>query len=197
MPVIDLLRHGTTEQPEVLAGRTDVALSAEGWREVERQIAGETWTRIVSSPLLRARAAAERIGLASGLAVEIDDDWREIDLGDWDGQTFAALRSEPRIAALLDRFYADPESAAPPGGETWHDLASRVRRALGRLAASPERALVLAHGGSIRTALSLATNIPMSALWALRIDPATRVGLRLEVDATRGLWGEIVEVRQP
>jgi alpha-ribazole phosphatase len=57
--------------------------------------------------------------------------------------------------------------------------------------------LVVAHAGPIRTALSLATGIGMAALWALRIDPATRVRLHLSRDAERGMWGEIVDIEQP
>jgi alpha-ribazole phosphatase len=197
MPLIDLLRHGATERPVILAGRTDHALSPEGWRQFERQTEGKTWSRIVASPLRRAREAAERLGQQRAIAVEIDLDWREIDLGDWEGRTFADLKADAGAAALLAEFYRDPERAAPPNGETWVSLAARVRAALGRLAESADDVLVVAHGGSIRTALTLATNIPVKALWALTIEPATRVTLRLERDGARGLWGEIVEVRQP
>ncbi len=197
MPLIDLLRHGITERPDILAGRTDHALSPLGWRQFERQTAGRTWGRIVASPLRRAREAAERLGQARGTAVEIDGGWREIDLGDWDGKTLAELSADGDTAALLAEFYNDPERAAPPNGETWESLAARVRMALARLAESADDVLVVAHGGSIRTALALATSIPIKALWALRIEPATCVTLRLERDKTLGLWGEIVEVRQP
>ena len=36
MMLIDLLRHGETETPGRLLGRTDPALSEAGWRQVER-----------------------------------------------------------------------------------------------------------------------------------------------------------------
>lgn len=195
--MIDLLRHGETECTGVLAGRTDHALSEVGWGQFERQTAGGTWPLIVTSPLKRARAAAERLGEERGIAVEIDPDWREIDLGDWDGKPLAELRADARAAALIAQFYRDPTTAEPPNGEGWPSLANRVGAALTRLAENPGDVLVVAHAGSIRAALSLACNIPMAALWALKIDPATRVRLRLGRHPKHRLWGEIIEVAQP
>ena len=89
MTIVDFLRHGATETPHVLSGRTDCALSEEGWRQFERQTAGGAWDAIISSPLRRAREAAEKLGAARGIAVEVDEAWREIDLGDWEGKTLA------------------------------------------------------------------------------------------------------------
>jgi alpha-ribazole phosphatase len=197
MPVIDFLRHGATEQPGHLAGRTDIALSEEGWRQFERQTAKGTWSAVVTSPLKRARDAAERLGNGRGVRVEIDPDWSEIDLGDWDGRALAELRADAATAALLAKFYRDPTTAEPPNGESFAVLSARVGRALGRLADQESNALVVAHAGSIRTALSLATGIPMSALWAIRIEPATRVRVGIARHPEHGVWGEIIEVEQP
>jgi alpha-ribazole phosphatase len=197
MPVIDFLRHGVTERPGDLAGRTDIALSEEGWRQFERQTATRAWPAVVTSPLKRAREAAERLGKERGIRVEIDPDWREIDLGDWDGKALAELRADAATAALLAKFHRDPTTAEPPNGESFGSLSARIACALGRLADWESDALVVAHAGSIRTALSLATNIPLAALWALRIEPATRVRVHLARHPQHGLWGEIVEVEQP
>ena len=197
MPLIDLLRHGATDRPGHLIGRTDCGLSEEGWRQFERQTEDGIWPLIVASPLRRAREAAERLGQLRGIGVEIDPDWSEIDLGDWDGKPLAELRADARAAALLAQFHRDPTSAEPPNGESWASLSSRVRQALERLVEKREPVLVVAHAGSIRTALSLATGIAMASLWALRIEPATRVRLNLERHPEHGLWGEIIEIEQP
>jgi alpha-ribazole phosphatase len=197
MPVIDFLRHGVTERPGDLAGRTDIALSEEGWRQFERQTATRAWPAVVTSPLKRAREAAERLGKERGIRVEIDPDWREIDLGDWDGRALAELRADSAVAGLLAKFYRDPTTAEPPNGEGFGALSVRVGRALGRLADRESDALVVAHAGSIRTALSLATGIPLSTLWAIRIEPATRIKVQLARHPEHGIWGEIIEVAQP
>ncbi len=107
MTIVDLLRHGETERPDVLAGRTDLALSDAGWRQFERQTANGGWDAIVSSPLKRAREAAERLSTAQGFALDIDPDWQEIDFGDWDGQR--ASRSSRRSGR---RRSASPTSCA-------------------------------------------------------------------------------------
>jgi len=197
MPVIDFLRHGVTERPGVLAGKTDIALAEEGWRQFEGQTAGRAWPAVIASPLRRARDAAERLALERGIGIEIDPDWREIDLGDWDGRVLAELRADSAVAGLLAKFYRDPTTAEPPNGESFGALSARVARALGRLADRESDALVVAHAGSIRTALSLATSIPLSALWAIRIEPATRIKVQLARHPEHGIWGEIIEVAQP
>ena len=62
MAVIDFLRHGATEAPGHLAGRTDVALSEEGWRQFERQTAALSWQTIGRALSTGGVAWRERIG---------------------------------------------------------------------------------------------------------------------------------------
>ena len=62
MMLIDLLRHGETETPGRLLGRTDPALSEAGWRQVERQTTNRNWDLIIASPRLRACADCRRHG---------------------------------------------------------------------------------------------------------------------------------------
>lgn len=197
MTMIDLLRHGATERPGDLVGRTDCLLSEEGWRQVARQTHGRNWSAIVTSPLRRAREAAERLGAERAIPVRIDADWSEIDLGDWDGRPLAELRADATAGPQLASFYREPTRTAPPNGEAWLSFVGRVAAALGRLEAEEGPTLVVAHAGPIRAALALATGVPIGSLWALRIDPATRVRLRLERHPEHGLWGEIVEIEQP
>lgn len=197
MPIVDFLRHGETVRPGALLGRTDAPLSEKGWSQIERQAAGRTWDAILTSPLIRARAAAERLAGARALTLEIAPDWTEIDFGSWDGHDFAALRADEKTAAMLQALYADPESLAAPGGETYTDVKERVARAVHDLTARDGRLLVMAHGGTIRTALSLALDIPLAKLWSLRIDCGTRVTVTLGHHAEHGLWGEVTEIAQP
>ena len=197
MTIVDLLRHGETERPDVFAGRTDLSLSDAGWGEFERQTAGGSWEAVVSSPLKRAREAAERLSTAQGFALDIDPDWQEIDLGDWDGQVLTELKRDPATAQRLAEIMRDPTLLAAPNGETFDQVKARVSSALGRLVERPGPVLVVAHAGTIRTAISLACNVPMAALWSLRIGYGTLVRLNIGRHEAHGLWGEIVEVRQP
>ena len=49
MPVLDLIRHGEVEARGLLLGRTDMALSVNGWAQFEKQTANRRWSAITSS----------------------------------------------------------------------------------------------------------------------------------------------------
>ena len=74
-----------------------------------------------------------------------------------------------------------------------------MARALDRAVdeANQKPALIVTHAGPMRTALALARNIALESLWAIRIDPATRITLRTGRGDGGALWGEIVEIVQP
>lgn len=196
---IDLIRHGATDMEGTLLGRTDAAVSEAAWPDLLRQTDGRSWCAVVASPLRRSRAFAERLARDRGLPLRIDSDWAELDFGDWDGKPIAALRADPTIAAHLDAFYRDPDAPAPPNGESWRALEARTARAIDRLLDpdAPQSALVIAHGGPFRAALSLACGLPFASTWAFRIGYGTRITLRIERGPDQGIWGEIVEVVQP
>ena len=199
MILIDLTRHGETETPGRLLGRTDPALSENGWRQVERQTANRTWDLIVGSPRRRARAAAERLAADRRVTLRFDDDWAELDFGDWDGRLITELRADLSTAEALDALYAAADAGSAPGGESWQDLIARVSDAIQRLLteAAGGRVLVITHAGPMRAALSLACGLPFANLWAFKIDPGTRITLAVGRDPGGSLWGEIVEVVQP
>jgi broad specificity phosphatase PhoE len=105
-------------------------------------------TALLSSPFTRAadtlRIAAETAGL--DLPVRYDERLRERDFGAFDGMTGSGIRAEyPEEAArrdLLGKFYY-----RPPGGESWADVALRVRSVLmtAGLHHSGERLLITSH----------------------------------------------------
>lgn len=199
MAVIDLIRHGETDAAGRLLGRrSDPALSAAGWRQLERQTAGRSFGRIISSPLQRARAPAERLAQERALHLAIDPDWAELDFGTWDGRPLAELQSDQAIGPGLAAIYRSADAPAPPEGESWQALRLRTERALRVLADAAEAAptLIVTHAGPMRAALSLACDIPFDRLWLFKIDYATRITLRLGSDDEGRLWGEIVEIVQ-
>lgn len=196
MAVIDLIRHGEPDVAGLLLGRTDRPLSPVGWRQLERQMAGRSYGRIVASPLQRARAPAERFVGARHLELSIDPDWAEVDFGVWDGLPLRELQSDTEGFAAI---YQSADGPAPPGGESWQELRTRVERALRALAQSSAGTptLVVTHAGPMRAALAVACDIPFDRLWAFKIGYATRITLRIGSDGEERLWGEIVEVVQP
>jgi alpha-ribazole phosphatase len=194
MTAIDFLRHGRTVAEGRLLGRTDAPLAETGLAAVVAQVAGRSWEAIVASPLARAQQTAAVAAHVTGLTLKTDPAWREIDFGEWDGQPLADLANDARFSA----FQADPETNAPPGGEPLPDVRRRVQAALRDLISSGQnRVLVAAHGGTIRTALSVLLAIPLQRLWSIRLLHATRVSVRIGWTDAHGLWGELVEIVQP
>jgi broad specificity phosphatase PhoE len=131
----------------------DVELSDTGRaqaRALGRHLAGlaedERPTMVVSSPFTRARHTAELAVEALDLPVRLDERLRERDFGAFDGMTGAGIREqypeEARRRELLGKFYY-----RPPGGESWADVALRIRSVLATEAhvLDGERVLVVAH----------------------------------------------------
>jgi len=133
----------------------DVPLSELGRRQavaIGRRLAAEPTgrrpTHVVSSPFERAYATA-RIALAEAdleLPVERDERVRERDLGLFDGLTAIGIRErypdEAARRAKLGKFYY-----RPPHGESWTDVAARVRGLLAELRTAPQpmRVVVFSH----------------------------------------------------
>ncbi|MEL7543733.1 MAG: histidine phosphatase family protein [Pseudomonadota bacterium] len=193
MPTVDFLRHGETTMPGHLNGRSDPPLSDAGWAQVRGQLARGDWSHVVTSPLQRARAAAAEYTATRETALLVDERFREMDYGDWDGQTFEALRADAETYAHFRKFAVTPELAPPPGGETWDSFCRRLTEGLDAL---PDGALVVCHAGVIRTSLHLACGLPVDALWRVKVGYAARVTLTYGRDDAGALWGEIVEVVQ-
>src|ERR1700722_3834696 len=119
-----LVRHGesTGNADGLLLGRIGAPLTERG--QTQARALGP-WlsdvTRVISSPLSRARATAEALG--TGLPVEIDDRWVEVDYGEFDGRPLGSVPAE-----VWTRWRSDPDYR-PPGGETLTEAGARVRSA--------------------------------------------------------------------
>lgn len=146
-----LVRHGETEDnaADRFQGRRDTQLNDRG-REQSRALAhklrDEGLRAIYTSPLQRARATAQIVGDALGLELIVDERLMEVDAGDWSGLGYDAV--EP---AELRRWRAADPAFRFPGGESVAEQSARVAAALADVAAGPLPALVVTHGGSIRS----------------------------------------------
>jgi broad specificity phosphatase PhoE/ribonuclease HI len=155
-----LVRHGETEltAQRRYSGRGDVPLSHRG--------------------LLQAIAAAARVTtVASEVAadtkspVRVVPDLIECDFGEWEGLTFSEVRE--RWPDLLDTWLASTASA-PPGGESFEDVAVRVRAAVSALLAefSGQTVVVVSHVTPLKLTLRDALAAGDAFLYRLFLDPA-------------------------
>jgi broad specificity phosphatase PhoE len=141
--------------------RLDLDLTARGLGQAEGLAAaltarlGEVGAppALFSSPLRRALQTAEIVATRLGATVEVIDGLREVNVGDLDG------RADPEAWRIYESVLADWRQGhyqrSFPGGEDWHQLCARLRRALRAIAAAApgDVAVVIAHGANLRAAL--------------------------------------------
>ena len=168
-----LWRHGQTDYnlQGRIQGRVDIPLNGTGREQARRAadiIAVLKPTRIVSSPLVRARATAETLASLIGQSVEVDSALAEKSFGDWEG-----LKADD-IKAQWPEHYATWRA----GGdlpqfriEGRRETAERVGEALKALVAGAgedDVVVAVSHGA--------ATNL--GATYLLGMDPQQWFGLR-------------------
>jgi ribonuclease H / adenosylcobalamin/alpha-ribazole phosphatase len=171
-----LLRHGQTPMSvqKRYAGRSDVPLTEVGVQQAAaagQRLASAGLTAIVTSPLVRALRTAQEVATATGAPVTTDEGFRETDFGAWDGLTFAEVRE--RWPAELTAWLADP-AVAPPGGESFATVSSRVEDALARVLAGHQgqTVLIVSHVTPIKTLVAAALLAPPPALYRMHLDVA-------------------------
>ncbi len=156
------------------AGLSDAPLTEVGVQQAVaagKRLASAGLTAIVTSPLQRAVRTAEEVAAATGAPVEADEDFRETDFGVWDGLTFAEVRE--KWSAELAAWLADP-AVAPPGGESFTDVSSRVTGALHRVLEGHQgqTILIVSHVTPIKTLIAAALLAPPPALYRMHLDVA-------------------------
>ena len=177
-----LVRHGqsTGNAEGRLLGRIDSPLTERGLAQactLAPAVSGAT--RLISSPLSRARDTAEALG--TGLEVEIDDRWVEVDYGEFDGQKLGAIPAE-----VWTQWRSDP-TYVPPGGESLAAAGARVRSACEELFADPDGP---ARGDGVVVVVSHVSPIKAAACWSLGLgdEGAWRLYLA-NASLTRITWG--------
>ena len=136
-----LWRHGETDHNVAgrVQGRVDVPLNATGTAQAvqaARALAALRPSRIVSSPLARARATAqvlaEELGGGTAVPVDVVEDLVERSFGAWEGLTRTQIETGWPEAAQVWRAGGDPQGV---GVETRAHAAARVGSAIESLMA--------------------------------------------------------------
>jgi 2,3-bisphosphoglycerate-dependent phosphoglycerate mutase len=150
-----LLRHAESEWNArgLWQGWANPPLSEQGRRQAMQaggRLVGESLSAVAASDLDRSRQTAALLAapLDLSIAVRIESDLREYDVGAWSGLTHAEIE-----AGWPGALQAWREGAleATPGGERRDGFVRRITGALLRLgqAFSGQRVLVVTHGGVI------------------------------------------------
>jgi broad specificity phosphatase PhoE len=171
MPVLYYVRHGETDfnAEARLQGRRDTLLNARGREQAVEcgDLLRDLFVRdrrrpedfaYVASPLTRARETMEILRGTLGLdpkSYGTDDRLMEIAYGEWEGMTLPEI--EKRMPDVLAQREHDKWDFAPPGGESYRQLAARVGEWYSQLTRDT---VVAAHGGGVRVLMALFNVMP-------------------------------------
>jgi probable phosphoglycerate mutase len=180
--LITLVRHGRTvaNAGGLLQGRVDNPLDDVG-RSQARAAAAMIGPvdAVITSPLVRASETAAAFVSATGVVT--DEQWLELDYGEWDGRPVADVPAD-----TWSRWRKDL-SFRPPGGESLDELGARIRGALDGLVAHPpgDHVVVVTHVSPIKAAVAWALGVGDEVGWRTYLDTGSIT--RLRVDGRRAL----------
>jgi len=163
------VRHGPTHA-KGFCGHTDLPADLSDTAQIERLKAYlPKGAKILSSDLSRARETARALWNGQDWLPEAPE-FREMNFGDWEGKDFETVeKSDP---ALWRAFWETPGVVAPPNGESFDQLSTRIDAALKALHRSGPQGniIITAHFAVILAALRLATDMPTTAAFSFKID---------------------------
>lgn len=143
--VLHLIRHAPTAgnlKKQYIGWTDEAVLPFKAEPDLSRE---SVW----GSDLKRCRQTAEI--LFPEADYHADRRWRECHFGSWEQKTYAELERDQLYRNWID----DPETLAPPQGESLKQMGSRIERALAALPVGDEFTIVT-HGGPIRYLLARA-----------------------------------------
>ena len=193
---IDLLRHGKPVGGEIFRGKTDVALSDEGWQQMQAAIATpQAWQQIISSPMQRCMAFAEQTAKQRQLKVASDNAFQEISFGDWDGQAISAIQQTQ--ADLLKNYWRNPFDFTPPNAEPMQDFYQRVVLGFEKTISQfqGQHCLLVTHGGVIRIILSHILQAEQLSFFRYDVPYASLSRIKIYHD-NEGNWPQLVFFNQ-
>lgn len=153
---IVFIRHAESQGnvDGVWMGRSDGPLSEAGEASLDalgKRLSDWDFDAVISSSLTRAR----RTAASFADAVDVDDDFIELDLGSWEGMSFAEVQ-EKHGEELHEAFKTRTSPMGGGNGESIEQMDQRAMGAVDRLFArmsENERVAVVTHGGFMQSVL--------------------------------------------
>ena len=137
----------------------------------------QLWSSPAGRALQTLAVVAEHLGLDWHKA-RTDDRLREIDIGDWSGRRHVELAAEagPILDPSCGLF-----TCRPPGGETYAEVAARLRAWLDDTADEAGDRLIVMHGMSSRVLRGLLTGAKNREGFAAPVADGIRQGALVEI----------------
>jgi broad specificity phosphatase PhoE len=163
-----VFRHGATEWSDAgkHTGLTDVPLTEEGRRNAARlrpYLSSLSFSRVLTSPLQRARHTCELAGLCAD--AEESADLLEWNYGDYEGLTSKQIHRQRSDWMVF--------TDGAPNGETPNDVAARVNRVISKLRRLEGNVAIFAHGHVLRVFAARWLNLRPGAGRYFVLDTAT------------------------
>ncbi|MCU1257266.1 MAG: Alpha-ribazole-5-phosphate phosphatase [Bryobacterales bacterium] len=172
-----LIRHGepAAEATHRCYGSLDVGLSKKGQEQMEHvaeYLRSEPIACIYSSPRSRAQQGARTLAFSVLRPVEVVEDLREIDFGDFEGLSYDEIGV--RYPDLYRKWMEEPTEVLFPNGESFPDMRTRVLKAFEAIQRKHDgqTIAVVSHGGVNRILLAGALQIPDKCIFRLAQDYA-------------------------
>ena len=178
--VIDLLRHGDVEGGRKYRGHQDDPLSESGWQQLRDNTRHrQDWHQIISSPLKRCAEFSRELADKYQLPLKIEQDFKEISFGLWEGKTAEELLAEDE--ASIKKYWNDPLNVTPPQGEALFDFEKKIILAWNKMLNqyAGQHILLLSHAGVMRIILCHILGMPLTELF--KLDVALAKASRIEI----------------
>lgn len=170
--MIYLVRHGriqTEDDQRRYIGQLDVPLTGEGIKQaqsLQKRMARVDFNAVYCSDLCRSRQTAEIIVGANNTPIISHKELREIDLGEWEGLSFADVVR--RFPNEFKSRGADIGYYRTPGGESFADCSKRVVGALHEIMKNSRGNILIAgHAGVNRLFLCHVLGMPLTNIFRL------------------------------
>ena len=182
-----LVRHAKTAKTGViLPGRAPgLHISEEGRRQADGVAQRITklpkLAAVYTSPLERARDTAAPIARARRLALRVERDLTECDIGEWTGLSLRQARRKPEWQLVRHH----PSGFRFPGGESFAEMQARVTGALARLVERHPGETIVAvfHADPIKAAIAHALGLHLYLFQRIAVAPAAITAIAYGPDA--------------
>lgn len=177
--VLHLIRHGETiltpDRKFSGVGPLDPVLTEKGRAqavavaESAKKLGAEV---LIASPLNRTKETAKIISDATGLTVNFDEIWFEMDFGTWDGFSLDEIKEQS--AGDYEKWVTD--LAFKPGeGESWEEITIRIEAALSKILSQypGQTVAVVTHNCVIKAAVAICLGAPIESVFHLDVGPCS------------------------
>ena len=166
-----LIRHGETElnTKGVYYGWTDCGLSEKGVMQSEDLadiLQNVSFDAVISSSLVRAVITAAIVSGYTPDEIIKDDRLRELNFGDWEGLHHIEVKENHKEA--WEKWGSDWKNAAPPRGESFFEIFSRVKSSIEDILTEykGKSVLIVSHQGAMRIIPMILLGLTADAYWS-------------------------------